>query len=114
MDNTTPGSCPHTASFDPNHWVNVALAGHSPRVIDQDACVYLVSRYGELWRVYDTSLPRNTTLRVTPTSNSELPHRVFVALARTPELRVHTFTPAGGRTVDPGSLQDQLDQSSAA
>ncbi len=76
--------------------------------------MYLVSRYGELWRVYDTSLPRNTTLRVTPTSNSALPHRVFVALARTPELRVHTFTPAGEHPVDPGSLQEQLDGSNAA
>lgn len=76
--------------------------------------MYLVSRYGELWRVYDTSLPRNNTLRVTPTSTSALPHRVFVALARTPELRVHTFTPADGHAVDPSSLQEQLDQSSAA
>jgi len=82
----------------------------TPRVIQQFTSVFLVSRFGELWRVYDSDDP-NCIERQTPSASSIQSHRLFVALAREPQLRVFTFAPGAPRDVDPASLQTQLDAS---
>jgi hypothetical protein len=85
----------------------------APRVIQQFTSIFLVSRYGELWRVYDSAAPDGTDRRM-PSSGSTLPHRLFLALARKTEVRVHTFAAGESRGVDPVSLQEQLDESRSA
>ncbi|MGH9886926.1 MAG: hypothetical protein ACREBE_15470 [bacterium] len=82
----------------------------APRVIQQFTSVFLVSRIGELWRVYDTDDPQ-VGERQMPTSLSTAPHRVFFALARKTQFRVFTFAPGASRELDPVSLQAQLDAS---
>jgi hypothetical protein len=86
--------------------------GAEPRVIQQFTSIFLVSRYGELWRVYDSSAPDGADRKM-PSQGSTYPHRLFLALARKTEVRVHTFTPGDRRDVDPASLQGQLDNSKA-
>jgi len=82
--------------------------GAEPRVIQQFTSIFLVCRYGELWRVYDSAAPDGADRRM-PSQGSTLPHRLFLALARKTEVRVHTFAPGESREVDPASLQAQLD-----
>jgi hypothetical protein len=82
----------------------------APRVIQQFTSIFLVSRYGELWRVYDSTAPEGADRRM-PSSGSILPLRVFVALARKSELRVHSFALGAAHDTDPVSLQQQLDDS---
>jgi len=81
-----------------------------PRVIQQFTSIFLVSRCGELWRVYD-SATTNGTDRAMPSPTSTLPFRLFLALARKTEVRVHAFTPAESREISARSLQQQLDRS---
>ncbi len=82
----------------------------APRVIQQFTSVFLVSRFGELWRVYDAT-DVNSADRRMPSNSSARPLRIFVALARKTEVRVYTFAPGESRSVDPASLQGQLDGS---
>jgi len=82
----------------------------APRVIQQFTSIFLVNRYGELWRVYDSTAPEGADRKM-PSSGSTLPHRLFVALARKTELRVHTFAADTPHETDPVSLQEQLDDS---
>jgi hypothetical protein len=82
----------------------------APRVIQQFTSIFLVNRYGELWRVYDSEAPEGADRRM-PSSKSTLPIRLFVALARRTELRVHTFAPGESHDTDPVSFQNQLDES---
>lgn len=84
--------------------------GAEPRVIQQFTSIFLVSRYGELWRVYDSAAPDGADRKM-PSPGSTLPYRLFLALARKTEVRVHTFIAGEKRDVDPGSLQAQLDES---
>lgn len=86
--------------------------GAEPRVIQQFTSIFLVSRFGELWRVYDSAAPDGTERRM-PSNGSSLPYRLFLALARKTEVRVHTFADDGSREIDPQSLQAQLDASRA-
>ena len=79
-----------------------------PRVIQQFTSIFLVSRYGELWRVYDSAAPDGADRKM-PSTGSSLPYRLFLALARKTEVRVHTFAPGEAREIDPASLQAQLD-----
>jgi hypothetical protein len=83
----------------------------APRVIQQFTSIFLVNRYGELWRVYDSTAPEGADRKM-PSPGSTFPIRLFVALARKTELRVHTFAPGEAHDTDPVSLQDQLDESS--
>lgn len=85
----------------------------APRVIQQSTSIFLISRFGELWRVYDTSAPDGTD-RSVPSGRSTHLRRLFLALTRKTELRVHTFAAGDSREVDPVSLQRQLDASAAA
>jgi len=80
-----------------------------PRVIQQFTSIFLVSRYGELWRVYDSAAPDGAERKM-PSAGSTLPHRIFLALARKSELRVHTFAAGESRDIDPVALQQQLDE----
>jgi hypothetical protein len=80
-----------------------------PRVIQQFTSIFLVSRFGELWRVYDAASPDGGERKM-PSASSTSPYRVFLALARRSELRAHTFAPGESRGVDPVSLQRQLDE----
>jgi hypothetical protein len=82
----------------------------APRVIQQFTSIFLVSRHGELWRVYDSAAP-NGADRKMPSAGSSLPYRIFLALARKTELRAHRFVPGEPREIDPASLQAQLDES---
>lgn len=83
--------------------------GAEPRVIQQFTSVFLVSRYGELWRVYDSAAPDGAERKM-PSAGSTSPYRVFLALARKSEVRVHTFAPGESRDIDPVELQRQLDE----
>ncbi|HEY4215516.1 MAG TPA: hypothetical protein VGM67_00175 [Gemmatimonadaceae bacterium] len=82
----------------------------APRVIQQFTSIFLVNRYGELWRIYDSSAPEGADRKM-PSSGSTLPHRLFVALARKTEVRVHLFAAGAAHDTDPVSLQAQLDDS---
>ena len=82
----------------------------APRVIQQFTSIFLVNRYGELWRVYDSTGPEGADRKM-PSAGSILPVRLFVALARKTEVRVYTFASGEAHDTDPVSLQDQLDQS---
>jgi hypothetical protein len=84
-------------------------AAAEPRVIQQFTSIFLVSRHGELWRVYDAAAPEGAERKM-PTASSTLPLRLFVALARRSELRVHSFASDEAHEVDPESLQRQLDE----
>jgi len=84
--------------------------GDAPRVIRQFTSVFLVSSSGELWRVYDADSPTAVD-RQMPSRGSEHPFRVFVALARKSQVRVHTFRPCETSDTDPGALQEQLNES---
>ena len=86
--------------------------GAEPRVIQQFTSIFLVGRYGELWRVYDSAAPDGADRKM-PSAGSTLPYRIFLALARKTEVRVHAFAPQGNRDIDPLSLQTQLDESKA-
>jgi hypothetical protein len=98
----------------PSSSVAAALAviptrdGAEPRVIQQFTSIFLVSRYGELWRVYDSASPDGTDRKM-PSAGSTLPYRIFLALARRSELRAHAFAPGESRDIDPVALQEQLD-----
>lgn len=89
-----------------------AAKDNAPRVIQQFTSVFLVSRTGELWRVYDGAVPDGTDRRM-PSPGSDLPVRLFVSLARRAEARVLMFTPDDSRAIDAPSLQRQLDASVA-
>ena len=82
----------------------------SPRVIRQFTSVFLVSRAGELWRVYDADAPESGD-RQMPSAGSRLPCRLFLALARDEQLRVHRFAERESHDIDPVMLQGQLDSS---
>ena len=84
----------------------------SPRVIRHFTSIFLVSRAGELWQVYDTDAP-NSADRQMPSTGSRLPHRLFVALATQEQVRVHTFGEREPRDLDPNVLQGQLDESAS-
>lgn len=84
-------------------------AAAEPRVIQQFMSIFLVSRHGELWRVYDAAAPEGSERKM-PAGSSALPFRLFVALARRSELRVHSFAPGESREVEPENLQRQLDE----
>ena len=80
-----------------------------PRVIQQTAAVFLVSRCGELWRVFDSRVP-GSAVRSMPSPTTEHPHRVFLALARRTEMRVHRFVDGAPRDIDAATVQRQLDE----
>ena len=82
----------------------------APRVIQQFTSIFLVSRIGEIWRVYDAN-DVNSADRRMPSEASSRPLRIFVALARKLEIRAHSFAPGESKAVDPLSLQRQLDES---
>jgi hypothetical protein len=82
----------------------------SPRVIRQYTSIFLVSRAGELWRVYDADAPESID-RQMPSAASGLPCRLFLALARDEQLRVHRFADSESRDIDPAGLQAQLEES---
>jgi hypothetical protein len=84
--------------------------GDAPRVIQQFTSVFLVSRLGELWRVFDVDDP-NAGERQMPSSLSTRRYRLFVALARTTQVRVFEFVDRAPRAADPVALQEQLDAS---
>jgi hypothetical protein len=96
------------------HAAIAALPKHddAPRVIQQFTSVFLVSRSGELWRVYDCDAPDGSVRRM-PSALSARRARAFVALARTPEVRIHGFALDETRDVSPQALQHQLDKSIA-
>ena len=89
-----------------------AKASGEPRVIQQFTSIFLVNRYGELWRVYDSAEPDGADRRM-PSARSTLPYRLFLALARKTEVRVHAFAAGALREIDPVSLQSQLDAAGA-
>ncbi|HXT15238.1 MAG TPA: hypothetical protein VN706_06385 [Gemmatimonadaceae bacterium] len=82
--------------------------GAEPRVIQQFTSVFLVSRYGELWRVYDSASPDGSERRM-PSASSKLPYRLFIALARKFDVRAYAFSANESPDIDPDSLQRQLD-----
>jgi hypothetical protein len=82
----------------------------APRVIQQFTSIFLVNRFGELWRVYDSTAPAGGDRKM-PSAGSTTPYRLFLALAHRTEERVHTFAPGECRDVDPAALQRQLEAS---
>jgi hypothetical protein len=95
-----------------------SLRDDLPRVVRQAASVFLVSRSGELWRVFDSAASSpadgpgslmNPERRI-PSSASRLPVRLFVALARKTDVRVHSFPQGASRSIDAAELQRQLER----
>lgn len=82
----------------------------APRVIRQSTSIFLVSRHGELWRVYDGEAS-DVSSRTMPSPQSSHPSRIFVALAHQAETRAHQFASLHDRSIDPAALQEQLDGS---
>jgi hypothetical protein len=82
----------------------------SPRVIRQFTSIFLVSRAGELWRVYDAASTDNLD-RQMPSPSSQFPYRIFLALARDEQTRVYRLVQREPRDIDPVVLQQQLDDS---
>jgi hypothetical protein len=80
-----------------------------PRVIQQTAALFLVSRCGELWRVFDSPVP-GSAVRSMPSPTTEHPCRVFLALARRSEIRVHYFVDGTSRDIDAATVQRQLEE----
>jgi hypothetical protein len=109
------GTLPQSKSRSPktpSGNVAIALAvlpasGPEPRVIQQFTSTFLVDRHSDIWRVYDANAIESAE-RCIP-SVSTFPFRIFVALARNAEIRVHTFSRTASHDVDPVSLQAQLD-----
>lgn len=113
MMGTTPQSRRRLAKT-PSGNVAIALAvlpsnGPEPTVIQQLSSVFLVDRDGGIWRVYDANAVDSAERRMP--SVSTFPFRLFVALARQAQTRVHAFERDARRDVDPVSLQAQLDDS---
>jgi hypothetical protein len=81
-----------------------------PRVIQQFTSVFLVSRFGDLWRIYDCATSDGSDRRM-PSAGSTLSHRLFLSLARKTEIRAYAFSPGETRDMDAQSLQRQLDGS---
>jgi hypothetical protein len=114
----TTGSARSQSTMMRNSSVAAALAvlpskDDSPRVIRQFTSVFLVSRAGELWRVYDTDAPASADWQM-PTPGSRLSHRLFVAVATKEEMRVHRFAERASHDLDPAVLQGQLEDSTPA
>jgi hypothetical protein len=84
----------------------------APHVIRQFTSIFLVSRHGELWRVYDGDVS-DAADRAMPCARSTHPARIFVALAHQPETRAHRFATNEPRPTDPAALQRQLESSVA-
>ena len=83
-----------------------------PRVIRQSTSIFFVSHTGGLWRVFDAESPDSADPQM-PSAESGLPVRLFMALARDEQLRVHRFNQDESRDVDPSTLQRQLDDSAS-
>jgi hypothetical protein len=102
-------------SMTPSRSVAAALAAlptqdNTPRVIQQFTSIFLVSRYGELWRVYDCEDQEGSARRM-PSTGQRAAARVFVALAREAETRLRPFASGEDHAIDPQVLQRQLDES---
>jgi len=82
----------------------------APRVIQQFTSVFLVSRLGELWRVYDADDP-DSGERMMALAQSTKPYRLFLTLGRASQARVYRFAPGTSHDIDPVALQAQLDAS---
>jgi len=81
----------------------------APRVIQQFTSIFLVSRHGDLWRIYDGASPDGA--ETTPSPRSTLPVRIFVPFGRKHQMRARVFALYESREIDPESLQIQLDES---
>ena len=81
-----------------------------PRVLQQFTSIFLVSRFGELWRVYDCDEPDGHNRRM-PSETRDATGRVFVSLADEPQERLHQFGPSEDRRLEPTLLQAQLERS---
>jgi hypothetical protein len=84
----------------------------APHVIRQFTSIFLVSRHGELWRVFDGD-DADASERTMPSPRSNHPSRIFVALTHQPETRAHRFAAGEPRPIDPAALQQQLEESVA-
>ena len=114
--NATTGSPQSQSPINCTSSVAAALAvlpfptDDAPRVIRQFTSVFLVSSSGELWRVYDADAPAAVD-RQMPSRGSKHPYRVFVALARKSQVRVHSFRTGETTDTDPVALQEHLNDS---
>ncbi len=79
----------------------------APRVIQQFTSVFLVSRAGELWRVYDSDATDGSGRKM-PSAGLTPRSRVFIAIAQTSEIRVRRFRVDEPHGIRPDELQDQL------
>jgi hypothetical protein len=82
----------------------------APRVLQQFTSIFLVSRFGELWRVFDCEEADGVNRRM-PAETHEAAGRVFVALSDEPHERVHMFGASEDRRLEPKLLQAQLERS---
>lgn len=82
----------------------------APRVLQQFTSIFLVSRFGELWRVYDCDEADGTNRRM-PSETSDAAGRVFVSLTDDVQERMHAFGKSEDRRLEPSLLQAQLERS---
>lgn len=82
----------------------------APRVLQQFTSIFLVSRFGELWRVYDCDEADGTNRRM-PSETNDAIGRVFVSLTDDVQERLHAFARSEDRRLEPNLLQAQLERS---
>ena len=82
----------------------------APRVLQQFTSIFLVSRFGELWRVYDCDETDGTNRRM-PSEANDAAGRVFVSLTDDVQERMHPFAKSEDRRLEPNLLQAQLERS---
>ena len=82
----------------------------APRVLQQFTSIFLVSRFGELWRVFDCDETDGTRRRM-PSETHDAIGRVFVALTDDAQERMHAFGKSEDRRLEPNLLQAQLERS---
>lgn len=82
----------------------------APRVLQQFTSIFLVSRFGELWRVYDCDEADGTNRRM-PSEINDATGRVFVSLTDEGQERMHAFGKSEDRRLEPNLLQAQLERS---
>jgi hypothetical protein len=79
-----------------------------PRVIQQFTAIFLVSREGDVWRVYDSDSLHGWGRRM-PSDSSDVVSRVFVGIGRATTKRIHHFKSTEDRSLTADRLQAQLD-----
>src|SRR5687768_7413298 len=78
-----------------------------PRLIRQNAALFLVTPRGDVWRIFDSDDPSGDQ-RLSPSSSPAAAVRVFIGSGAAPVVRLYAFKTAESRAVTAEVLYDQL------